>query len=73
MSRMQVRAVRHIQQLPENKLSSVVDYLRYLYEQDYPLDEYDYTLAKRADEDTNTETIAFDVLMQDLGISYEEL
>ena|GEM_PF-838050 len=73
MSDMQVIAVTYIQRLPENKLNSAVDYLRYLYEQDYPLDDYDYALAKRADEDTSAETITFDGLLQDLGISYEEL
>ena len=73
MSRMQITAIKYIRRLPENKLRSAVDYLRYLYEQDYPLDDFDYVLAQRADENTNTETIAFDELMQDLGISYEEL
>jgi len=36
MTNMQVMAVRYIQQLPENKLNSAVDYLRYLCELDYP-------------------------------------
>ena len=44
MSNMQIAAVRYIQQLPEKKLSSAVDHLRYLYELD--------ALARRADEDT---------------------
>ena len=70
---MQVMAVRYIQQLPANKLNSAIDYLRYLCEQDYPLDDFDYALAKHADEDTSIETITFDELLQDLGISYEEL
>ena len=73
MSSMQIMAVRYIQQLPENKLSSAIDYLRYLCEQDYPLDDFDYALAKSADEDTSSETISLDELLQDLGISYEEL
>ena len=73
MSSMQIMAVRYIQQLPESKLSSAVDYLRYLYEQDYPLDDFDYALAKRADEDTSTETVSIDKLLIDLGISYEEI
>jgi len=73
MSNMQVIAFRYIQQLPENKLSSAVDYLRFLCEQDYPLDEYDYALAQNADNDKGTETITFDVLMKDIGISYDEL
>ena len=73
MSNMQVMAVRYIQQLPESKLNSAVDYLRYLCEQDYPLDDFDYVLAQRADNDKSTETITLDVLLQDMGISYEEL
>ena len=73
MSNMQVIAIRYIQQLPENKLSSAVDYLRYLCEHDYPLDDFDYALAQNADNDKNTETITLDALLQDMGISYEEL
>ena len=73
MSNMQVMAVRYIQQLPENKLSSAVDYLRYLCEQDYPLDDFDYVLAQNADNDKSTETITFNELLQSMGISYEEL
>ena len=73
MSDMQVMAVRYIKQLPENKLNSAVDYLRYLCENDYPLDDFDYALSERADKDTSTETITFDELLVELGISYEEL
>ena len=73
MPNMQAIAVRYIKYLPENKLSSAVDYLRYLYEQDYPLDDFDYELAKRADLNTHTETVTFDELLEDLGISHEEL
>jgi len=73
MSNMQVMAIRYIRQLPENKLNSAVDYLRYLCEGDYPLDDYDYVLAQNADNDKSTETITFDALLQDMGISYEDL
>jgi len=69
MSNMQAIAVRYIQQLPESKLNSAVDYLRYLYEQDYPLDDFDYHLAQNADNDKTTETITLDALLQDMGIS----
>jgi len=70
---MQVVAVRYIQQLPENKLSSAVDYLRYLCEQELPLDDFDYLLARNADDDKSTEATTLDALLQDMGISYEEL
>ena len=73
MSNMQVVAVQYIQQLPENKLSSAVDYLRYLCEQELPLDDFDYLLARNADNDKSTETITLDSLLQDMGISYDEL
>jgi len=73
MSNMQITAVRYIQQLPKNKLDSAVDYLRYLCEQEFPLDDFDYHLARNADNDKSTETITLDVLLQDMGISYEEL
>jgi hypothetical protein len=73
MSNMQAVAVRYIQQLPENKLSSAVDYLRYLCEQELPLDDFDYLLARNADNDKSTETVTLDALLQDMGISYEEL
>jgi hypothetical protein len=69
MTSMQVRAIKYIQSLPSDKLISAVDYLRYLYEQDYPLDEFDYELAERADEDTGTETISFNELLNELGIN----
>jgi hypothetical protein len=73
MSNMQVVAVRYIQQLPENKLNSAVDYLRYLCEQEFPLDDFDYHLARKADNDKSTETKTLEVLLQDMGISHEEL
>ena len=73
MSNMQVAAIRYIQQLPESKLNSAVDYLRYLCEHDYSLDDFDYVLARNADNDKSTETITLDALLQDMGISYEEL
>jgi len=73
MSGMQATAVEYIQRLPNDKLASAVDYLRFLYQQDYPLDQFDYELAKRADEDTDTEIISFDELLQGLGIHHEEL
>ena len=41
--------------------------------QDTPLDTFDYELAKRADNDTATETIAFDEIIDDLGIGCDEL
>jgi len=70
---MQVMAVRYIQQLPESKLGSAIDYLRFLCEHNHPLDDFDYILAKQADMDTSTESTSLDDLLLDLGISYEEI
>ena len=73
MSNMQIEAIRYIKQLPESRLNSALEYLRFLCEQVHLPDDFDYALARQADEDTSEETIAFEVLLQDLGISYEEL
>lgn len=73
MSNMQAVAVGYIQQLSVNKLLSAIDYLRYLSKQDEPLDDFDYMLAESADKDTSTDTITFDDLLQDLGISHDAL
>ena len=73
MSAMKIAAVRYIEQLPESKMNSAVDYLRFLYEQEYPPDDYDYFLAKRADNDMDNETISFDEVLNELGISRDEL
>jgi len=34
---------------------------------------FDYLLARKADNDKSTETTTLDELLQDMGISYEEL
>jgi hypothetical protein len=36
---------------------------------DYPLDDYDYELARQADEDTSTETITLEEFCLELGIT----
>ena len=42
-------------------------------EREYPLDEFDYELARRADDNADAETVSFDELLQGLGIRHEEL
>ena len=42
-------------------------------EESYPLDDYDYQLAKEADEDTDTETVSFDDVLLACGLTYEDL
>ncbi|MDR0324512.1 MAG: hypothetical protein LBI19_00265 [Oscillospiraceae bacterium] len=73
MSAIRMKAVEFIRDLPEDKLSSAVDYLRYLSEQGDALDDFDYELAKMADEDTDGETVSFDALLQEVGLTYADL
>ena len=44
-----------------------------LYEEDYPLDDFDYELAKRADERKNSETVSFDEALKECGFTYDDL
>jgi len=60
----QSKAIKYITMLSDEGLTSALDYLRYLYERDYPLDEFDYELARRADEDKSTETFTFDEILK---------
>ena len=68
-------AIKYIHGLSDNKLSSALDYLRYLYEQeqDYPLDDFDYELSKRADEAADTETISFEDVLHKSGLTFENI
>jgi hypothetical protein len=63
-------AVKYLHDLPEEKLYSAVDYLRFLAAQNYPLDDFDYELAKRADNDTSTETTPFGDAYRQLGSNF---
>ena len=38
-----------------------------------PLDDFDYELAKRADENLDTETISMDDLLSEFGIDPKEI
>ena len=49
------------------------NYFRYLCEHELQLDDFDYLLARNADNNKSTETITLDALLQDMGISYDEL
>ncbi|MCL2616467.1 MAG: hypothetical protein FWD96_02330 [Defluviitaleaceae bacterium] len=71
----QTKAIQYIQKLSESRLNSALDYLRYLYEQDenYPLDEFDYELSRRADEAVDNETVSFDEVMLKSGLTYEDI
>jgi len=74
METMQETATWYIQTLSAEKLSSAVDYLRFLHEQERtPLDDFDYQLAREADEDTDTETVSMDDLLEKHGLTYADL
>ena len=69
MTILQDKAVKYILSLSNEKLTGVVDYLQYLSEQEIPLDNYDYELAKQADEDLSTEVELHEDLCKRLGIN----
>ena len=68
MTILQNQAVKFIQEIPSEKLPGVIDYLKYLSEQPTPLDDYDYQLAREADEEMTGETISHEDLCKHLGI-----
>jgi len=73
MITIQDKAIKYIQVLSDDKLNSAIDYLRYLYEQDYPLDDFDYELAKQADQDTSAETVSFNEVLREVGLTHDDL
>jgi hypothetical protein len=73
MSAVQKEAHYYIERISGEKLGNAVSYLRYLYEQDCPLDDFDYELAKLADLDSDLETVTFDNLMNDVGLTHDNL
>jgi len=77
MSEMQATAFKYISELSHEKLQSALDYLRFLREQtkDYPLDDFDYELARRADEamaNGDIETISFEDAIKAAGLTMED-
>jgi len=73
MVAMRERAISYLQQLPDEKLNSAISYLQFLYEQKTPLDEYDYKLARLADENMDDETVSFKDALKECGLKYEDL
>jgi hypothetical protein len=78
MSALRQSTLEYINKLPEDKLGSAFDFIKYLYEQDYqeqdsPLDEYDYELAKQADEEDDKTFVDFDELLKKFGFTREDL
>ena len=69
MSALLESTVFYARHLPEDKLRNANDYLRFLYEQDRPLDAFDYELAAHADKDDDQETVSFDAVLNHLGLT----
>ena len=62
--------------IPDESLTSVLDYVRYVHEKDEtktPLDAFDYELARRAALDDDDETIPFEQALTELGLTYDDL
>jgi hypothetical protein len=70
-----------INDVPENKLIILRNYIDYLAGEEWdvdkeygiPLDEYDYEMAKRADERKDEEYISFDDALKEAGLTYDDL
>jgi len=69
----QAKAMEYLLELPEDRLNSAFDYLCYLRGKLDSLDDYDYQLAREADEDDDTETITFDEVLALCGMTYDDL
>ena len=62
-----------LESFSQEQLHNVVTYMRFIKTQPMPLDDFDYEMARRADEDTCTETFTFDEVLQEAGLTYEDL
>ncbi|HOM58971.1 MAG TPA: hypothetical protein PK770_03825 [Kiritimatiellia bacterium] len=65
--------VFYARHLSEDRLKSASDYLRFLYEQDRPLDAFDYELAAGADNEADPETVPFEAALRQLGLTDADL
>ena len=66
--------IDYVNTLAEEKLEMALDYMKYLNWRSFtPLDEFDYELARRADEDDDDETISFDEALKECGLTYADL
>jgi len=73
LNALQTKSVEYLLKLAEDRLNSAFDYLCCLYAKQYPLDDYDYQLAREADEDTDTDTFSLDEVLQECGLTYEDI
>jgi hypothetical protein len=73
MSDLLQTTVFYARHLSEDRLRSATDFLRFLYEQDRPLDAFDYELAARADKESDRETVPFNTALNQLGLTDADL
>lgn len=64
-----------IDELSEDKIISLIYYTKFLKEQPTELDEYDYQLAKEAEEilKKNEEPIPLDKVLEELGLNLSDI
>jgi len=69
-----------VSEFPESRLYAIQEYIDFLdfretksTEHCTPLDDFDYELARRADEHKGEETFTFDEVLRELGMTYEDL
>ena len=72
------QAIYYLNILEPDKLKSALDYIQYLYEhglyeKNTPLDDFDYELARRADERDDKEFISFEESLKECGLTYADL
>lgn len=67
--------IEMIDELSEDKIISLIYYTKFLKEQPTELDEYDYQLAKEAEEilKKNEEPIPLDKVLEELGLNLSDI
>ena len=73
MSTTLTKAIYYLKDLSEEKLNSAADYIKFLHEQEHQLDTFDYELAKQADTHTDLETISFNEVLREVGLTHDEI
>lgn len=71
-------AIKYINDMSESKIYGLLDYIKYVHQkaEDYPLDDFDYELSRRADEaiaSGEIEFTDFDKILAKRGLTRESL
>ena len=74
------RIIYEVDRLPEKNVEKILEFINFQkfnlgigVEPIYPLDEFDYELAKKADEYTDNSAISFEEALKSSGLTYEDL